>query len=203
LKNKKRLIEVSLIIAVFLIMIVIRVGFGSYKEFKAAEKFYEEKNTDLAIIHYDRAIHWYTPFNPYVKASVNKLKEIGQRCEAENNYEEAVETYEILRSSIYSTRSFYTPFKSVIGFTDEKIAALRASLIENDPAWNKKAKKPTKAEILAKLKQNRAPSVFFSVLASIGFIGWIASVIFFILGILATEAFTYGLKGVYQWIARS
>lgn len=186
---KNKIIHASVFALIILSMIIARVTIGSYSEYREGEKFYKKGDFEFAVIHYDRAVHWYTPLNPFVSDSIGKLLSIGSKYETEGKFKDALETYEILRSAIYSTRSFYTPYKDVIDKTDEKIASLRADLIKEDKSYPKEVKKPQREEILANLKIDRAPSVLFSALALIGFFGWVASGIFFIVKILSRDVF--------------
>ena len=74
---------------------------------------------------FETSAHAYTPFNSNVRASLDKLWEIGEKFEKEKPAPEyALIAYRSLRSSIYAIRSFYTPYKEWIPRCDAKIQKL-------------------------------------------------------------------------------
>lgn len=117
-------LKVAIVISVILIAVYIRVFIYQIGEFRKAEKAYNEKNYKDAITYYDTTLHMYTPFSPYIKKSIDRMLDIANQFEKENNYEWALNTYENLRSAIYSTKSFYLPNKETVSLCDKKISEL-------------------------------------------------------------------------------
>jgi hypothetical protein len=83
LRESRPLKIVSLIVIVILIFFVIvwaRALYGSRENFIRGETFLKEGQTIRAVTFFDRSIHWYTPLNPYVQKSAERLWVIGQRA---------------------------------------------------------------------------------------------------------------------------
>ncbi|MCX7991164.1 MAG: hypothetical protein N2999_03875 [Proteobacteria bacterium] len=117
-------LKILAVIVVILLAVYIRVFIYQIGEFKKAEKAYNEKNYKDAITYYDTTLHMYTPFSPYINKSIGRMIEIANQFEKENNYNWALNTYENLRSAIYSTQSFYLPNRDIVELCDKKIAEL-------------------------------------------------------------------------------
>lgn len=114
-----------LFIVLFIILVIfVRTFFHQYKEFRKGESAYLSKNFKEATTYYETAIHMYTPLSPFVEQSIERMKEIAQNFENSNDYRWALITYENLRSSLYSAKSFYLPHSDVIAFCDSKISEL-------------------------------------------------------------------------------
>lgn len=78
-----------------------------------------------AVSSYETSAHAYTPWNPYVKHSMQKLWEIGERLEQlHDDPTYPLIAYRSLRSSVYAIKSFYTPYKEWIPRCNEKIDEL-------------------------------------------------------------------------------
>lgn len=118
-----------------IIAITIVIAFGmvwlntyqrSQKYAKEGESFLAEGKLMEAITSFETSAHAYTPLNSNVVSALNRLWEIGERFEKEKPTEPeyALVAFRSLRSSIYATRSFYTPHKHWIARCDEKIAHL-------------------------------------------------------------------------------
>ncbi len=98
----------------------------SVKYCREGQEFLSEGKLMEAITCFESAAHAYTPFNSHVVDALNRLWEIGERYEREkpDEPEYALVAFRSLRSSIYATRSFYTPHKHWIPRCDEKIKNL-------------------------------------------------------------------------------
>lgn len=120
----KRILKVLAIFVFILSAVYIRVLVYQVNEFKKAERAFNEKNYKEAISYYDTTLHMYTPFSPYIEKSINRLIEIATLFEKESNYSWALNSYENLRSALYASQSFYTPYKEIIDLCDKKIAEL-------------------------------------------------------------------------------
>lgn len=120
----KKLTKLALIVTIIIVMIFLRVFIQQYKEFKKGETAFSALNYKEASVYYESAIHMYTPKSPFIEGSVNRMLTIAQDFEKKGEYRWALVTYENLRSSLYSVKSFYLPYPEVIALCDSKIAEL-------------------------------------------------------------------------------
>lgn len=81
------------LIAIFLIMVWARAFYGSMKAYHQGEIYLKGKQYIKAITFFDRSIHWYTPFNPYVRKSAERLWEIGNYAEGQGDIKLALIAY--------------------------------------------------------------------------------------------------------------
>ncbi len=179
--------EISLIALILLLMVFIRIFIGSFLEYSKANDLKVQGKYDFAVIHYTRAVRWYTPFNPFVKKSLKELSLIASEYEKNNDHINALHTWEDLRSAIYSVRSFYTPFKDYIKISNDRIANIRTNNGISGLAAGNETKSQTRKRILKQLRKDYAPSTFFSILSLLGFFGWIASTLCFIFFVLGSD----------------
>lgn len=161
------LITVALII---FLMVLLRVAVGSYKEYRQGRQYLLKKENTMAALHFNRAIRFYTPMNPYIKRSLKELFGIGRNYEDLGQRQKAVVLYEKMRSSIMSTRSFYLPYSHEVGVLEGKIASLRSEIEEG----------VTEQQVINDLSIDRSPSVFYSIIAILGFMGWVGCVLCFL-----------------------
>ena len=152
----------GLSLAVFLFFILwVRVFYGSMQNYKIAETFLSENQTIRAITYFDRSLHWYSPFNPYVHKSAQSLWEIGDRAEREGDLKLAVIAFSTIRSGFYGSSHFFVPGKEWIERSEGRIRDL------------------VRPEETAKLLPDQKvthPDAFWTVVLEIGLLGWIGSV---------------------------
>lgn len=194
---KKNIITALIIGSIMLLMVVIKVYYRSMTEFNIGEEAFKKQEINEAITHFERSIHWYTPFNRYVAGSAERLWEIGENAEKQKDTKLALLAYRSLRSSFYAVRSFYTPYKEWINKCDEKISSLVAAQETPFESEKKKSFKQRKAESLKILKTDRAPHVGWSIFLEIGFVGWVACTIMFILKVFTGEKGFQGRKALF------
>ena len=77
--------SVLAILAVLFLMVWARALIGSRSAWEQGEKLFQEGKTIRAVTFFDRSMHWYTPWNPYVERSAERLWEIGARAEKQGN----------------------------------------------------------------------------------------------------------------------
>lgn len=127
----------TVIVTIFIMIAMIwgKTYYSQQKQFRIGEYAFTKGDLKHAITGYESAIQMYTPGSGKVKASIEKLWEIGEIFERQNQIDWALLAYRSLRSSLYAVRSFYTPYPEWIGLCDEKIARLLA-LKEGPAALN-------------------------------------------------------------------
>jgi len=177
----KRKVLLGLAIAAFILgSIYVKVYVGSMHEYRRAEQAYEAGDLDAALEHYEYAVQWYTPRNPWVRRSIESLWRMGTDAEDAGNVDRALAAYRALRGSLYAVRSFYAPYQEWIPRCNEKIASLSAGKIAQTEAGKDRPFEEIRAESLELLKKDHAPDVGWAILAEIGFFGWVGSAIGFI-----------------------
>lgn len=67
---------------VALTLLFVKVQRESRQELARAESKLQGGLTRESVVHYERAIMWYTPFSSEVRRSISRLWEIGEQAEA-------------------------------------------------------------------------------------------------------------------------
>jgi len=165
MKLLRKILPYLLFVAVVIVMIVIKVGVGAWSEYNKGAKALETKNFELAVIHFDRAIHWYLPFSGSVKKSIDGIKTSANQLSPEKK----LWAWRVLRSAIYSVRHIRQPYKDVIDQADLKIAGLMA--LEKGEKGSAEFRVEQEKR-LAQLKEDKGPKTGFALLAELGFFGW-------------------------------
>ena len=156
--------------------------------FRQAEAYFAAGNVKLAIRQYDTAMHFYVPFSPVTEKSAGRLWQIGRMFEAQGKPDWALIAYSSIRSSFYGTRSFYTPGRRWIERCDNKIAALDTQMLIKEGGAKPGDAAAWRRKYMAVFDDDRAPSVFWSMMAELGFLGWVGSA-------LATALFGFEKTG--------
>ncbi len=163
--------------ALMLIMILVRVLYGSATELRAGQEAVVARDFDRAILHLERSLHWYVPFSPTITEAAQQLWEIGQNAEAQGNGALALEAYQALRGAFYATRSFYTPHPAWIARANDRIATLQArdgTARWPDPSLSETQRKTVALEALTR---DDAPEPGWSIIAVLGFLGWVGAAV--------------------------
>jgi hypothetical protein len=146
----------------------------------AAEGYFRESNWKFAIREYDTAMHFYAPLSPYQGKAAGRLWKIGEMFEAQGEHDRARLAFSSIRSSLYASRSLYTPGKDWIDKCDEKIASLNVKIALKEGSLKAQEADAERAKVLQALRSYRAPDVLWSFLAVAGFFSWAGSVVFII-----------------------
>lgn len=159
-------------------MVWARSFYGSKKAYNQGEIYLKKQQYVGAITFFDRSLHWYTPHNPYVQKSAERLWDIAMRAEQQGNIRLALIATRTIRRGFYAARSFYTPGKSWINKCDLKINELMQ--LER----NQKEAQDTSTHLDKPMRPRQeatTPSTTWSIIVEIGFLGWIGSVMGFIM----------------------
>lgn len=154
---------IGLVVLLFLVLVWARAFYGSRESFIKGEAFYKQGQTVRAITFFDRSIHWYTPFNPYVENSARRLWEIGEQAQRDGDDKLALIAFETIRSGFYGASHVVVPGKDWIARVDAKLHELGAA--------GEDVKDPH-------------PDPFWSVVVVFSFLGWVGCAIGFILGVM-------------------
>jgi hypothetical protein len=169
---------IVLIVVVFLAMVWMRAYYGSMKAYEEGERHFEKDQFVQAITFFDRSIHWYTPYNPYVEKSAKKLWEIGERGQRDGDIKLALIAFRAIRGGFYSARSFYTPGENWIRMSEKKIHELE-EIETAQRGLHDEAKMG--APVGEKRQEVPGPNPGWSVVVVLSFLGWVGSILAFIL----------------------
>jgi len=173
LRQVVRILGVLLFLAAVL---VVKVTYNARQEFARGEEAYTCGTYNAAIIHYERAIKWYTPFSKTVQMAVERLWQLGTEAETREDWPLALEAYQSLRSSLYAVQSFYVPYQSWIPKSEEHIAPLLAKTkIGAEPRADKLVQDT--ARFAMQLQRHVGPHLGWSILVEIGFLGWVGATV--------------------------
>lgn len=186
---RARLLRGAVLALIALGLMTLRVLWSSHGEWREAERCLAENDAPAAVDHFGRAARLYAPGSPWVERSLGRLAEMALGAEDHQDDSLALMAWRELRSSVLATRSFYTPHPAALERANQHIARLMART--EDP----KASVPPGAKLAARerwhaarLGQDDAPSVLWSVLALLGLMGWIGAAIGFLLRGIDEEA---------------
>jgi hypothetical protein len=161
------ILKAASVALLLLLVLWLRVFYGSMQDYKTGEALLKETQTVRAITYFDRALHWYAPLNPYVEKAALKLWEIGEQAEKAGDKRLAVIAYESIRNGFHGATHFVTPGKDWIRKADSKLASLNRGQAENKEI----------PQTRAFSGESPYPSSFWSGVVVIGFLGWIGSLI--------------------------
>jgi hypothetical protein len=153
-------------VLICLALVAVRVVWSSRSEWKSAEA----ATGEMKLIHLGRAARMYAPGNPYSRRALSALAEAGR---AMGQNPGALAAWQEVRSAILATRSFYTPHPQLL---DEANAAIAQLMAERD-APTRGSLETRKSWHAAKLAEDEAPSVGWSVIAILGLFVWIGAAV--------------------------
>lgn len=194
---RRKLAIVGVVIGVCLGVVVTRAVWEGRSALSKGDKAHAAGDQDGAIRWWRRAARWYVPLAPHVGSAYDRLETLASQAEqqarAANTPAEArahrriaLAAWRGIRGSILATRSFYTPYADKLEPANRHISELMA-LAEGDTA-----KQP---ELAARsdwhyeqLARDESPSVFWSILALLGFATWLGGgALFAVRGITADD----------------
>jgi hypothetical protein len=178
---KKYVLKGMIIVLIFFFLIGGEVFSIQRSHFLSAEKYYSVANWKLAIREYDAAMHFYTPWSPYIEKSAERLWHIGEMLEKQDSPDWAVTAYSSIRSSFFASRSLYTPGTDWIRLCSGKIADLDVKMLIKEGSLKPDEAAAEKKRLLYVMTTDRAPAPQWSLLAEAGFLGWLSSVFFIII----------------------
>ena len=172
------------LIIILLFMVWVRVFYGSIQSFQEGEIHFKANQYIKAISFFDRSIHWYTPFNPYVYKSARHLWEISMDAQARGDIRLALIAVKTIKRGFVAARSFYTPGRDWIEKCDIRIS----ELLKFERGRKGHLKREGKMEVaVLDNSQVKGPDILWSIILLIGFLGWIGSAIGFIISRFRTS----------------
>jgi hypothetical protein len=159
--------------AALLLIVWGRAFYESREAHHEGEKHFQENRYIQAITFFDRSIHWYTPFSPYVEKSAARLWEISRIAERNGDFVLSRIAVTALRSGFRAAGGLFSPGEEWIGNCEERIEGLlrleaAQKGIDPDRFQMEKGVPPP-------------PSLFWTLILEIGLLGWVGSVICLVL----------------------
>lgn len=175
-----------------------RVAVESGASYNRGLEAEEAGDSEEALFHFRAAAQWYLPGLPTNESALDHMEAIGAQaqkdCEAcppgcgsegamscvEKPCSQcvfALQVYDSIRSAILGTRSFYTPHKDRLERVNTVLVDVMSRAREshpNGPRTSEKDRETQRAFYQERLARDYAPDPFWSLLASIAFLGWIA-----------------------------
>jgi hypothetical protein len=166
------------LVALALVMVWVRAFFGSMQAYQQGEAHLVGNQQVKAITFFDRSIHWYTPLNPYVRRSAERLWQISMEAEQQGDIRLALIATRTIRRGFYSATSVYTPGKDWIRKCDVRISELTGM---ERSGRGMLPFCPEGATKLPETQNAKRVSTFWRIIVEIGFLGWIGSTLGFII----------------------
>lgn len=170
---RRKVIAVGVVAAICLGVVVTRAVWEGRSALSLGDEAQKAGDPQTAIRWWRRAARWYVPGAPHVGDAYDRLDEFAVAAEARGDSRNALAAWRGIRGSILATRSFYTPHVERLAPANRRIAALMAKAegASADPARTEAERATWHYELLAR---DEAPSVFWSIVALLGFGMWIA-----------------------------
>jgi hypothetical protein len=160
----RRVAVVAAVVALALAMLAVRVVWSSRRELGAAEAAVG----DARITRLGLAARLYAPGNPYSRRALDELAAVGRA-----GGPDALVAWREVRSAILATRSFYTPERPLLDEANQHIAELMAA---GEPA-ERGPLAERRAWHAARLAEDDAPALGWTLLALVGLGGWIGAAV--------------------------
>ena len=198
-RNFRTVLAGVALVVVFLLMVWARVFYGSMQACREGEIYLQKTEYIKAITFFDRSIHWYTPFNPYVHKSAEYLWKISMDAQTRGDIRLALISARTIRRGFVSARSFYLPGRDWIEKCDLRIYDLlrieskrKGALKEGEIAQTSVLENP----------QVKGPDPLWSIILLAGLLGWIGSAIGFIMSGFRTSQENKDLNvSKLKWVA--
>ena len=154
-------------------MVGTRAYYGSFQAYKKGEHYYNQGQVIRAVTFFDRSLHWYTPFNPFMEKSATRLWEIGEKANREGDIKLALIAFRTIKRGFYASRSIYQPGKNWIKRCDLRIN----KLLQLEKIGSEHPESPADHYLSISKKGGDAnPNVLWTLILEVGFLGWICSV---------------------------
>ncbi len=167
---------ILMMFSIIIISVWVRALIGSMNNYSKGRDYFNREQYIKAITFFDRSMHWYTPFNPYIERSAGYLWKISKQAERINDKKMSLIALETIRNSFYSARSFYSPGTKWIKRCESKIGNIIDS---QDESIFQEKNNSGKDTIYSPNMEYNDPNIFWTILLEIGLFGWIGSVIGF------------------------
>jgi len=169
---RRKVIAVAVVATICLGVVVTRAMWEGRSALSRGDQAQSAGQPAEAIRWWRRAARWYLPGAPHVGQAYDRLEQVARAAEERGDARTALAAWRGVRGSILATRSFYTPHSHRLDPANQRIAALMAS-IEGPTADPEHAEPERATWHYDQLRRDDAPSVFWSIVALLGFGVWI------------------------------
>lgn len=180
MKLKPLALQIGIILFIMASSFLVKVYLNASSHLETANKFLAEKNYADASTHFQRSLDWFFPGLDLKEQAAEGLWNIAQHYESQNDLQQALDTYRLLRGGFYGARSFYTPGKDWIQRCNLKIAELMTRQPPTSPAEELKSFEQRQTEMLEVLTKEKSPYPEWALLTEVGFFGWVTCSFLFI-----------------------
>lgn len=170
------MITVIGVIIVVLLMVWARAWYGSKGAYDQGKESLERGRIPEAITYFDRAVHWYAPFNPWNKSAAEMLWSLSERAESEGDHRMALRALTALRSGYRAASGLFSPGRDWILKCEDRIDRISAAAFGSPDTSS-----PTRSREVNPRK-TLPPDLFWTLALEVGLFGWCGSVIWLILG---------------------
>ena len=191
----RHMVRILCILGLLIVALLGKVLYHSWQDYRRGEDAYAQQRYQDAVMHYERAIKWYAPFNPMVQRAIDRLWSMASEAEQRGDRLLALEASRSLRASLYAIQSLYLPYQPWIPKTEAMIARLMAETMpaESSPGADHLARQT--AQFTQMLRQHRTSSTAGMVLTEVGFLCWIGATMGFIWRAFAPPGQSFGRQG--------
>jgi len=203
----KKIASYVLLVVFALGVVVMRVLWDGRQALIAGDEALRHADVPAAINHFRRAARWYAPGAPHVGRAYDRLEELARAAADHGDDGVALEAWRAVRSSVLSTRSFYTPYPDRLARANERIADLMAKLDKSGGDPPVAERRSWHAALLAR---DESPSLPWTVMALVGFFAWVGGGFWFATRAIgedgklearrATRAWTVIAIGLVLWM---
>jgi len=152
-------------------VVIMRVFWDGRAALAAGDAAIAKGAVEEAVADWRRAARWYAPGAPHVADAYERLETLAREADSHGDRSGALVAWRAIRSSVLSTRSFYTPYPELLAAANERIAALMAA---EEKAGDAARNEPERRSFhLALLRRDDSPSLVFTALALAGFAAWV------------------------------
>ncbi|MBN2126721.1 MAG: hypothetical protein JW821_20645 [Deltaproteobacteria bacterium] len=190
-------LTVLCLVALLPVMVWIRAFWGSMNAYGKAEELLRLNQQVRAVTYFDRAMHWYAPFNPYVGRSAGRLWEISEEAEKGKDFDLALIAVRTIRRGFASAAGLYQPGRDWIPRCDHRIRQLRALASGTEEGFRDEGRGNGPA---LEPPSSAMPDVLWTLVLELGLFGWIGSVIgFLVFGIERKKPGGTALPRILKW----
>lgn len=157
----RRLRPIAAGLVLVLAVIVLRVIIGSMSEYQQGDWHSVRRDWPRAVAHYERAVRWYVPGNPYPGAALHSLYTVCEMTVRERSARDGFDCFSRARGALKSIRGLYQPYADVLVPIERRLTELSDEL--GYPA----------AQMRAALDKTLEAHPGWSLLAALGLVGWI------------------------------
>ena len=198
-KRTRHIVIIFALLVFILFMIWTSAFIGSMNNFVKGKDYFNNQQYIKAITFFDRSIHWYTPFNPFIEKSAEYLWKISEQAEQINDDQLSMIAIETIRNSLYSSRGLYSPGVTWIKRCDDKIQNIIKN--QNEEIFKVKDEFESQDKIIKQVIIYNDPNIFWTIVLEIGLLGWISAILGFIFFYLKPCSKTDKYKHIYLfWI---